>query len=92
MCIRDSQVEAPARGDRHHQRHHEQRGQRVVEDIGPPFGKATVDQGTQAGTGLQLTAVDLRHTGRLDIIAPGKSGLYVFFNEGRIRNPVTTSR
>jgi len=47
--------------------------------------KFVIDQGTQAGTGLQLTAVDLRRTGRLDIIAPGKSGLYVFYNEGRSR-------
>ncbi len=45
--------------------------------------KYVIDQGTQAGTGLQMTAVDLRHTGRLDLICPGKSGLYVFFNEGR---------
>jgi hypothetical protein len=54
--------------------------------------KFVIDQGTQTGTGLQLTAVDLRHTGRLDIIAPGKSGLYVFFNEGRARTPAHTSR
>jgi hypothetical protein len=25
---------------------------------------------------------DLRGTGRLDIVAPGKDGLHVFFNEG----------
>ena len=25
---------------------------------------------------------DLRGTGRLDIVAPGKDGLYIFFNEG----------
>jgi hypothetical protein len=45
--------------------------------------KVVIDQGTQTGTGLQMTAVDLRHTGRLDLICPGKSGLYVFYNEGR---------
>ncbi|HEV2474505.1 MAG TPA: VCBS repeat-containing protein [Chthonomonadales bacterium] len=45
--------------------------------------KYTVDYGTQTGTGLQLTSVDLRRTGRLDIIAPGKSGLYLFENMGR---------
>jgi len=25
---------------------------------------------------------DLRGTGRLDIVAPGKDGLYIFYNEG----------
>ena len=45
--------------------------------------KYVIDQGAQAGTGLQMTAVDLRHTGRLDLICPGKSGLYIFYNEGR---------
>ncbi|MDQ2731806.1 MAG: hypothetical protein M3Y56_09125, partial [Armatimonadota bacterium] len=44
--------------------------------------KHVIDQGTQTGTGLQLVTVDLRHTGRLDILAPGKSGLYLFENEG----------
>lgn len=43
--------------------------------------KFVIDEGTQVGTGLQLTAVDLRGTGKLDIIAPGKSGLYLFLNE-----------
>ena len=47
------------------------------------WGKYVIDEGTQTGTGLQLTAVDLRHSGHLDIIAPGKSGLYLFINEGR---------
>lgn len=50
---------------------------------GKAWQKYVIDEGTQAGTGLQLTAVDLRRTGRLDIIAPGKSGLYLFLNEGR---------
>ena len=44
--------------------------------------KYVIDQNTQAGTGLVLTTADLRKTGRLDIIAPGKSGLYLFLNEG----------
>ena len=33
--------------------------------------------------GLQLNAVDLRKTGRLDIIAPGKTGIYVLENQGQ---------
>lgn len=44
--------------------------------------KFVIDEGTTVGTGLQLTAMDLRHTGRLDILAPGKSGLYLFLNDG----------
>ncbi len=43
--------------------------------------KCVIDENTHTGTGLQLTAVDLRKTGRLDIIAPGKSGLYLFQND-----------
>lgn len=39
-----------------------------------------LDQGTHVGTGLQLCVADLRGTGRLDVIAPGKSGLYLFEN------------
>ncbi len=33
-----------------------------------------------AGTGLQLTAIDMDRDGDLDIVAPGKSGLYWFEN------------
>jgi len=44
--------------------------------------KHVIDEGTRTGTGLQLTAVDLRRTGRLDLICPGKSGLYLFENLG----------
>jgi hypothetical protein len=47
--------------------------------------KSVVDEGERAGAGLQLTVADLRGTGRLDVIAPGKSGLYLFENEGIIR-------
>ena len=43
------QVEARTRGDRQHDRHGEQRSQRIVQDIGPALGKAAVDQGAQAG-------------------------------------------
>jgi len=43
-------------------------------DYGPP--------GVGAGCGIQFDIADLRKTGRLDIIAPGKDGLHVFFNEG----------
>jgi hypothetical protein len=33
-----------------------------------------------AGTGLQLTAIDIDHDGDIDLVCPGKSGLYVFEN------------
>lgn len=38
--------------------------------------------GTGKGCGIHFAVVDLRSTGRLDIVAPGKEGLVVFFNEG----------
>lgn len=34
------------------------------------------------GVGIFFDTADLRGTGRLDIIAPGKDGLYVYYNEG----------
>lgn len=43
--------------------------------FGPP--------GIGAGCGIQFALADLRNTGRLDVVAPGKDGLYVFFNEGQ---------
>ena len=38
--------------------------------------------GESKGCGIQFATADLRGTGRLDLIAPGKDGLCVFFNEG----------
>ena len=38
--------------------------------------------GDTTGVGIHFAVADLRGTGRLDIVAPGKDGLYVFFNEG----------
>ena len=43
------EVEARARGDRQHDGDGQQRGQRVVQDVGPALGEAAVDQGPQAG-------------------------------------------
>ena len=38
-----------------------------------------------AGTGLQMTAIDLDKDGDLDLVCPGKSGLYWFENLGKSR-------
>ncbi len=35
-----------------------------------------------AGTGLQLTVVDIDRDGDNDLVCPGKSGLYLFENLG----------
>ena len=35
-----------------------------------------------AGTGLQMAAVDIDRDGDLDLVCPGKSGLYLFENLG----------
>ncbi|MGC8642911.1 MAG: hypothetical protein ACP5XB_23895 [Isosphaeraceae bacterium] len=35
-----------------------------------------------AGTGLQVTAIDIDGDGDLDLLCPGKSGLYLFENVG----------
>ena len=37
-----------------------------------------IESGTKVGTGLQIVVQDINRDGRLDIIAPGKSGLYLF--------------
>ena len=36
-----------------------------------------------AGTGLQMTAIDIDRDGDLDLLCPGKSGLYLFENLAR---------
>jgi hypothetical protein len=52
---------------------------------GESFSKQVIDYGAAGGgkgCGIHFAIADLRGTGRLDIIAPGKDGLCVFFNEG----------
>ncbi len=52
---------------------------------GESFSKQVVDYGPHgvgAGCGIYFWLADLRGTGRLDIVAPGKDGLHVFYNEG----------
>jgi hypothetical protein len=52
---------------------------------GESFSKQVIDYGPARvgkGCGIMFAVADLRGTGRLDIVAPGKDGLYVFYNEG----------
>ena len=52
---------------------------------GEGFSKQVVDFGpprTGTGVGIHFAVADLTGDGRLDLVAPGKDGLYVFYNEG----------
>lgn len=52
---------------------------------GEGFAKQVIDYGPIGegkGCGIHFAVADLRGTGRLDLVAPGKDGLYVYFNEG----------
>jgi len=52
------------------------------------FEKHVIDQKTNAGFGLYQTLTDIDGDGDIDIVAPGKSGLYLFENLRRKRIPV----
>jgi len=52
---------------------------------GESFSKQVIEYGPVGetkGVGIHFALADLRGTGRLDLVAPGKDGLYVYFNEG----------
>ena len=52
---------------------------------GEGFAKQPISHGPVGegkGCGIHFQVADLRGTGRLDIIAPGKDGLVIFWNEG----------
>jgi hypothetical protein len=52
---------------------------------GETFSKQVIDYGPTrqaTGCGIFFALADLNGNGRLDIVAPGKDGLYVFYNEG----------
>ncbi len=54
---------------------------------GESFTKCVIDYGTPgiaSGVGIHFALADLTGDGKLDIVAPGKDGLYVFFNLGKI--------
>ena len=51
---------------------------------GESFSKQVIDHGpprAATGCGIMFDVADLTGNGRLDIVAPGKDGLYVFFQE-----------
>ena len=53
---------------------------------GESFSKQVVDYGTArigTGCGIHFQVSDLTGDGKLDIVAPGKDGLYVFYNQGQ---------
>ena len=53
---------------------------------GEGFSKQVIDYGpagSATGCGIHFAIADLTGDGRLDIVAPGKDGLWVFFNEGQ---------
>lgn len=55
---------------------------------GESFSKQIVDYGpprTGTGLGISFAMADLTGNGLPDIVAPGKDGLYVFYNEGPSR-------
>jgi len=52
---------------------------------GEGFSKQVIDYGpigTCHGCGIHFALADLRGTGRLDLIAPSKGGLFIYYNEG----------
>lgn len=52
---------------------------------GESFAKQVIDYGpigTGKGCGIHFAAADLSGSGRLDLVAPGKDGLYVYTNLG----------
>jgi hypothetical protein len=52
---------------------------------GEGFAKQVIDYGAigvAKGCGIHFALADLRGTGRLDLVAPGKDGMYIYFNEG----------
>jgi hypothetical protein len=53
---------------------------------GESFTKQVVDHGrvpSASGTGIHMAIADVDGDGRLDIVAPGKEGLYLFLNRGQ---------
>ena len=59
---------------------------------GESFARQVIDSGPPrvgTGLGIHFAMADLTGNGLPDIVAPGKDGLYVFFNEGMIPQPAS---
>lgn len=46
------------------------------------FTRHTIDEGNKVGVGVDVLVTDINGDGRLDIVCPGKGGLYLFLNQG----------
>ena len=46
------------------------------------FKRYAIHSGGTVGTGTQMAVHDMNGDGRLDLICPGKGGLYILYNEG----------
>ena len=52
---------------------------------GESFSKQVIDYGPPGGgkgCGICFVVADIRGSGRMDVVAPGKDGLWVYYNEG----------
>jgi hypothetical protein len=58
----------------------------TVHRSGGTFTRHVIDEGG-AGVGMQIRVADLNGDGRPDLVTPGKSGTYLFFNQGLPRPP-----
>ena len=51
-------------------------------DSSGKFTRFTIDEGNKVGCGIDTIVTDFNRDGKLDLIAPGKGGLYLFLNQG----------
>ena len=57
---------------------------------GEGFAKQVIDYGPARvgkGCGIMFALADVNGDGRLDLVAPGKDGLYLYLNEGLTESP-----